>query len=94
VKILLRIVISGGAELLLTATNGTAMFTLLPWLLEQLRGFVFSVSYMLMPTKIFVPVLREIRDEAKEVVEQGAYNTTQQHPMAAVRQDKLLLCLL
>lgn len=74
------------------------MFTLLPWLLEQLRGAVFSVRYMLMLTKSSVPikerVICEIRDEAKEVVVQGAYNTTQQHQMAAIRQDKLLLGLL
>ena len=36
------------------------MFTLLPWLLEQLRGAVFSVRYMLMPMKIFVPIKERV----------------------------------
>lgn len=74
------------------------MFNLLPWLLEQLRGVLFSVRYVLMPTIIFIPikesVLCEIRDEAEEVVEHGTYNTIQQHQMAAIRQAKLLLGLL
>ena len=75
-----------------------AMFTLLPWLLEQLRGGVFSVRYVPMPTKKFIPikerVLCEIRDEANEIVEHEAYNTTQQDQMATIRQTNLLLGLL
>ena len=74
------------------------MFTVLPWLLEQLRRLVFSVMYALMSTKLFIPiterVLCEIRDEAEEVVEHGTYNTTQQYQITAFRQAKLLLGLL